>query len=552
MKKRIITWIILAVMLVAVIPTAWAAPAGPVEEYTVEREGNVITVTPPAGYAEKGYYKLFWKNEATGEIQSDVFPVDTASYRIDAEEGAEYTFQLHYARKKGNLPAGWKGAAPSPTPSGPSVWKVLWIDAPVIDFRGYTTRMTEANFKSSGEIAQAFEAFAEELTLGRVDIQITRMTLDTPITELEYYPDNGYYVDPDNCDMKHYAMRKYDSVFVIGRFEHILRHFDGITVQVDNPKETPGYSFVPIFGDDLLSLSTVEYGRDVCVHEWIHQLVFLYETYHLDVPDPDEPEKYGYLPYEENGGLDHGLFRDILTMTAVSEDGRYIGVPADAWQYKPTKYAQLNLSSLQQEKAPAAPATPAPEAEPAAVTALADVNPEVFGTLDEVNGIYDNPYMGLTLNLAGWNTYTPGNMPYRTSSIEPAEDDPDFMKNNDTIPVLIAADADEPVSVTLAAESSPVPFIRENGEDAYFQLLQKNYERWAVQYQCVEYSIGRVERSVDGRTLPGIRFDYISGGVSSGDEILIWLEDDHMGIINISNFMFDNVQDTLDLISWME
>ena len=32
-------------------------------------------------------------------------------------------------------------------------------------------------------------------------------------------------------------MRKYDSVFVIGRFEHILRHFDGITVQVDNPKE---------------------------------------------------------------------------------------------------------------------------------------------------------------------------------------------------------------------------------------------------------------------------------------------------------------------------
>ena len=78
--------------------------------YTVEREGNVITVTPPAGYAEKGYYKLFWKNEATGEIQSDVFPVDTESYKIDAEEGAEYTFQLHYAKTKGKLPAGWKGA----------------------------------------------------------------------------------------------------------------------------------------------------------------------------------------------------------------------------------------------------------------------------------------------------------------------------------------------------------------------------------------------------------------------------------------------------------
>ena len=551
MKKRIIAWIILAVMLVAVVP-AWAAPAGPVEEYTVERDGNTITVTPPAGYAEKGYYKLFWKNETTGEIQSDVFDVDTVAYRFEAEEGAEYTFQLHYAKTKGKLPAGWKGANPSPTPSGPSVWKVLWIDAPVIDFRGYTTRMSEANFKSSGEIAQAFEAFAEELTLGRVDIQITRMALDNPITELDYHPENGYYVSPDNCDMKHYAMRKYDSVFVIGRFEHILRHFDGITVQVDNPKETPGYSFVPIFGDDLLSLSTVEYGRDVCVHEWIHQLVFLYETYHLDVPDPDEPDKYGYRPYREGGGLEHGLFRDILTMTAVSEDGRYIGVPEEAWQYKPTRYAQLNLSSLQQEKAPAGPAAPAPEAESAAAAALADVDPEVFGTLDEINGIYDNPYLGLTFSVNGWNIYTPDNMPYSVSAVEPAEDDPDFVKNDNSIPVLIAADGDEPASVTLVVGSSAVPFIRENGEDAYFGFLQKNYERWAVQYQCEEYSVERVERSVDGRILPGIRFAYVSGGVSSWQEVLIWLEDDHMGVINVDSFMFDNIQDTLDLIRWME
>ena len=326
MKKRIIAWIILLAVLFSVVP-AWAAPIGPVENFTVEQDGGVITVTPPESYAEKGYYKLFWKNEATGEILSEVFPVDTPSFRIDAEEGAEYSFQLHYAKQKGKLPSVWKEDRPEATPSGPSVWKVLWIDAPTVDFRGITTQMSEENYQASGEIAQAFEAFAEELTLGRVDIEITRMTLDTPVTELEYSPETGYFIDPDNCDMKHYAMRKYDAVFVIGRFERILRRYDGVTVQVDNPKETPGYSFIPLNADDIEVCGGIDYLRDVCVHEWIHQLVFLFETYHLQVPDPDESEKYGYAPYLEGGGLDHGLFRDALTMTAVSEDGRYIGVP---------------------------------------------------------------------------------------------------------------------------------------------------------------------------------------------------------------------------------
>ena len=62
MKKRIVAWIILLAVLFSVVP-AWAAPIGQVEDFTVEQDGGVITVTPPEGYAEKGYYKLFWKNE---------------------------------------------------------------------------------------------------------------------------------------------------------------------------------------------------------------------------------------------------------------------------------------------------------------------------------------------------------------------------------------------------------------------------------------------------------------------------------------------------------
>ena len=116
MKKRIVAWIILLAVLFAAVP-AWAVTIAQVEDFTVERDGGVITVTPPEGFAEKGYYKLFWKDEATGEIQSDVFPADTPSYRIEAEEDAEYSFQLYYAKQRGKLPSVWKEDRPEPTPS---------------------------------------------------------------------------------------------------------------------------------------------------------------------------------------------------------------------------------------------------------------------------------------------------------------------------------------------------------------------------------------------------------------------------------------------------
>ena len=111
MKKRIVAWIILLAVLFCVVP-AWAAPIGQVENFTVGQDGGVITVTPPEGYAEKGFYKFFWKNEATGEIKNEVFPVDTPSWQIEAEEGVEYSFQLHYAKQKGKLPSVWKGEKP--------------------------------------------------------------------------------------------------------------------------------------------------------------------------------------------------------------------------------------------------------------------------------------------------------------------------------------------------------------------------------------------------------------------------------------------------------
>ena len=548
MKKRIAAWVILVVMLVAAVPAAWAAAIGQVEDFGVEREGAVITVTPPEGYAEKGYYKLFWKNEETGEIKSEVFPADTPSFRIDAEEGAEYSFQLHYAKQKGKLPSVWKTEKPAPTPAGPSLWKVLWIDTPTVDFRGITNHMSEGNCEASGEVARGFEALVEELSEGRVDIQITRMTLEEPITELSYIPDFGYYISPDSFDMKHYAMRKYDSVFVFGRFEHILRRFDGVTVQTENPREYPGFTFMPLFGDDIELSGGIKYLTDVSVHEWIHQLGYLYETYQLEIPNPDTPEIYGYPAVDDGGNIDHTLFRDALTMKAVSPDGRYIGVPEEAWQYKPTKYAHRNLSAMQQEMVPGFQARqeePAPDEQ-----AVPNVDPVVLGELDEETGIYTNTYMGLTFAPEGWVFYDA--VPYNTSTADISEDDPDYIKNDNTFMTMFAADSAEPVNVSLYVNTSAVPFFLENGAEAWLLDLQKYYERWAVQYEIPEYSCELIERAVGGRTLPGIRYRYITRDIDCWQETLVWLDGDHLDTLVVDSFMFDLCKDPLEHFAWLE
>ncbi|MBR3431176.1 MAG: hypothetical protein IKG87_13870 [Clostridia bacterium] len=549
MKKRLTAWIVLLVLLFSVLPVAYAAGSGPVEDFTVEKEEGGISVTLPEGYAASGFFKLFWKNETTGEIRNDVFPVDTPSYRIETEEGAEYSFQLYYSKLRGKLPSAWKEEQPA-AETGPVTWKVLWIDASTVDFRGITNQLSDANTRASEETARAYEALAEEMAGGRVDLEITRMTLDEPITELDYYPERGYCINPDNFNMKHYALRKYDSVFIFARMDHILVRYTGITFETENPKEYPGYSFIPLVGEDNVLLGGYDVLGDVCVHEWIHQLGYLYNTYHLEIPDPDEPEKYGY-----SDDLDHGLFRDALTMTAVSEDGHYIGVPAEAWEYRPTKYAHRNLSALQEKKAPATPAPrqeePSPAETPAEEASL-DVDPAVLGTLDEETGTYTNTVMGLSFAADDWYFYNMKELPFPMSSTPINEDDSEVVRNDNSMMLMFSANSAEPSDVSVGISTSAVPFVRKNGVEAYLLERKKLAERWASQNGCEDVSCELAERVVAGRTLPALRFSYVSGGVEVRQETLAWLNGDVLNIITADAFMFDLLPDVMKHFRWLD
>ena len=534
--RRTVCLILTVILAMTALP-AFAVKSGRVEDVKAERTESGITVTMPAGYADTGYYKLFWMNEETGEVQNAVFQVDTPFYQIEAEEGAEYSIALFYAKKRAALPSSWKGDTPK-EPQGPSVWKVLWIDAETIDFRGFTNHMSEANHRTSEKVAVDFEAYIEEMTGGLVDIQITRLSVDKPVTSLTHYADDGYTPTQDDTDMKHYALRNYDSVFVFGRMDGIYVKYGGIAFDQQNAREDPLYSFIPLVGDDCLLQGGEAAVLYVCVHEFIHQLSYLYENYSLIIPNPDEMGKYGYDP--ESTQLDPQFFSDALTMKVLADDGKYIGVPADAWQYKPTHVpAKWDLSYMQDQYGPAKEtvqeeptATPEPE------------NAEIYGTFTETG--YENRVMGLDSEFDEiWYLYGPGEFPFTYTEGNISEADPDFLREGQAVMVMYAQSDEQPNDVCLSLDPGAAEYVKENGEEAYWQALKDRYEREASGNGLEDFACEIVESRVGEKTMTALKMEYTVATVRVYTLQVAWLRGDYMNMISVGTFMSDDCESVL-------
>lgn len=348
MKKFCAVCLVLAVMLAAFTPSAGAEKAQQIDPVAVEKTDAGITVTLPEGYPETGFFKLFWKNSLTGEIQSAVIPANTPEYRIETEDGAEYSIQLHYAKKRGLLPAKWKKEETAPEgPQGPAVWKVLWMEIDCLEYNGIRLQMSESNYRDVELMASGFEQFAESWTNGMVDIENTIIKITEPVTTLSWAEDRGYYLTHTDVNMKHYALYQYDMVFAVSRLDGFDKMYDGIAVNTGTLWAMPGFSYIPFTGDEL-----TEQNRNglpyVAIHEWIHTLDFFYSHFGLRIGNPDEPDKYGYDGKTEKTGFLRYV-QDNLTMNVRDESGSKVGVPPEAWQYKPTNLPEnWNLRYMQE------------------------------------------------------------------------------------------------------------------------------------------------------------------------------------------------------------
>ena len=526
--------IIALIPLVLLCTAAYAAPAQRIEDFTVEASESFLTVTVPDGYTGKGYFKLFWKQNASGDVQSAVFPADTPSFQIEAEAGAEYSFQLFYAKKRGLLPAAWEKEQPE-GPLGPAVWKVLWIDAETVDFRGFTNRMTEDNHRLSGEAAESFEALVEESAGGLVDIEITRMTVDEPVTDLYYDPTYGYYLKPEGINMKHYAMHRYDAVFVFARMDHIYRIYDGIAVRSETGREVPQYAFIPLTGDEVSPeerTAKKERLKYVCGHEWLHLMDYFYSTYRLEIPNPDRPEKYGHTG--EYGADDMQLVKDALAMKVVSEDGKYIGVPPEAWQYRPTHATgERDLRQMQEAKSPAGP--PFRQKEESGTS----VDPALLGTLN--GSRYENEYLGLGFAGTDWRFQSMKDY----LSFLPASTVSEIEKNNqenDIQYILAAGSLNEPQMFRLAVNRSGAAVVKEKGEEAWLQDRISELE----QFQMEDYQCEVIHRRIGNIPLFGLKYSYSNNSFMAYSEILYRLNGDRLDFIVIGTFMFDSCDSILE------
>lgn len=545
-RRMLAVLLILMFALTAAAQAAFAANAQQVEDFTAEKtDSGAIIITPPAGYADKGFWKLFWKDESTGDVQSDVFDVDTPTYEITAETGAEYSFQLFYAKKRGLLPASWKEEEKE-TPKGPAVWKVLWMDVQTIEFpdAGIVNTMTDEDHRISEEAAKDFEALIEEYTGGLVDIEITRMTLEEPVTTMAYYPANGYCVEQSDVNMRHYAMRKYDSVFVFGRMDHIWTKYNGFMCPTENNREEPGYSFIRLAGEDCFPTdeAMIKY---VCVHEFLHQLGSFYDTYQLEIPNPDQPEMYGWPP-TPGGILEPQFFIEALTMTAVNEEGKYVGVPPEAWEYKPTRAtAKRDLRDLQNQEAPAdrrwQKAEPAETPEPSE----SPYDPEVFGTLDEETFRYENTVMGLGCVLKDWWYMTAEEYfgTYTVTSIIDQEETAAYY--SDAVLSRYAESCDAPISVSVGITYPTESFLEQNDDTSWAGIEKDLLERSASEANLEDFSCEIIPCRIGDRTLSGLKSDYLYYGVRIYQLEVSWLNGDLLNDVFVTSYMLDDCEKIL-------
>ena len=181
--------------------------------------------------------------------------------------------------------------------------------------------------KSAGIMKRRFEAFVEEATNHRIDLQIHEETLMKTVKSLTYYKQFGYSVYASDIEKeldKYFKKRKYDSVIVTARMDGIPTEYWGLTWEAHTYSNKAGYSFIHFLdGEDtswyMTPTAQNPYPEEVYVHEFLHQVINFYRNNGMRMPDLDRPASYGYYQW----------CRDIFTQKVWdSKSQSHIGMQA--------------------------------------------------------------------------------------------------------------------------------------------------------------------------------------------------------------------------------
>lgn len=165
--------------------------------------------------------------------------------------------------------------------------------------------MSDDDIKVAKTQMKRFQNSINEMSNGKIQITYDVIVVDTPITNLTYNTDNGYYIDPGDIENdlnKYLSYDEYDHIFAVCRLtdEEANMYVDvkdwiglgsmdytGIgysLVRMPDSRSNYGYQYN----------SNVQFPEEVFLHEFLHTLERNQKESGYDVVDLHAYKNYGY------------------------------------------------------------------------------------------------------------------------------------------------------------------------------------------------------------------------------------------------------------------
>jgi hypothetical protein len=195
---------------------------------------------------------------------------------------------------------------------------------------------------SERELADAIDSFrgfpqlVRELTNGAAGIEYEIVRPDHALISLTRESSLRFWPSPDNIrsDLDEFALPgKYDSIFVFWPQRNLK---NGTAVPCDAwglamgaSESTNDATYAAIASAPSFAWTNEARG-EVWLHEWLHGVCahFAQRGHIMPYRDADGGELHGYVRSPTAGWTDY--YRDLMN-GRVLEDGKRLGIPADAW-----------------------------------------------------------------------------------------------------------------------------------------------------------------------------------------------------------------------------
>ncbi len=222
-----------------------------------------------------------------------------------------------------------------------------------IDNKNIKLSLTQTDKNDMSNCMRYFQTAMQEMSLNKMKVTYKIEEITTPITQLSYDEENGYYVSGYNIKdvLDPYIEEgKYDHIFVAFRTGDINQQGaipvnDWIGLGSMEYRGL-GYSNIRLPDDDenyiyKYNARINTFPEEVLVHEFLHTLERNAEEYGLERPELHDYEKYGY----ENKKL-IGLkewYQDYMNKNISTTSGK-IGLPEEIFTKKPAKASDFEYS----------------------------------------------------------------------------------------------------------------------------------------------------------------------------------------------------------------